>query len=95
MPSSQIFYEPFIYLNWQLPTQLFTLIDTILAYNKDSEAPWLPTEVATSLAPIDELMSVPLPPPIQYPPGFFINLVREDSLASDASDRYQVDQALA
>ena len=88
MPSSQIPYKPFIYPNWQLPTQLFTLINIILAYNKDSKAPWLPIKVATSPVLINKLIFIPSPPPIQYPPGFFINFVKEDSLASNTSNHY-------
>ena len=68
----------------------FTLINIILAYNEEPKVPWLPIEVATSLAPIDELVPtpMPLPLPIRYLPSFFINLIREDSLISNTSNYY-------
>ena len=88
MPSSQIPYEPLVYPNWQLPTQLFTLIDTILVYNPDSEAPWLPTEVATSPSPIDELMPVPARVPAPTPVGFIIDLTEKDSLIGSPYSEY-------
>ena len=88
MSSSQIPYEPLVHPNRQLPTQSFTLIDTILAYNPDTEAPWSPTEVATS-PPIDEPTPVPASVHAPTPAGFFIDLTEKDSLIGSPYSEYQ------
>ena len=87
MPSSQIPYKPLIHPDWQLPTQLFTLIDIILAYNPDSEAPWSPTEVTTSPSPIDKPMPVPIHMPMPTPVGFIIDFTK-DSLIGSLYSKY-------
>jgi hypothetical protein len=67
---------------------LFTLIDTILAYNPDSKALWSPTEVVT-FPPINKLMPVPTRVLVSTPAGFFINFTKKDSLTSSVYSKYQ------
>jgi hypothetical protein len=88
MPSSQIPYKPLVHPNWQFPTQLFTLIDIILAYNPDLKAPWSPTEVTISPL-INKLMPMPAYIPISTPTGFFIDLTEKDFSINSLYSEYQ------
>lgn len=102
MPSSQIPHKPLVHPNWQLPTQSFTLINTILAYTPAPQVPYSPTEVATppevatSPTPIDEPTPTPTPVPApapaplagRLPLGCFIDLTNEDSVISSNNSKY-------
>ena len=90
MLSFQIFYKPFIHPNQQLLTQLFILINIILIYNPDFKTLQLFTEVSISLL-INKLITlISVYIPTLTPIGFFINLIKKNSLISSLYSKYQL-----